>query len=942
MDLELFKKLFLFRTDIYAKQVDAGHYIKVDEPLTDEVIQQHLDGEQTIGLYQLKEDKLKWACLDIDLKKKVWGADDFDLSEWEDVLKEQAEEAKRLLKLDGIPSYIEHSGHKGYHVWMFFEEPVKAQPVKSGMERIFGRMKKMDENIAWEIFPKQGELRGDDVGSLVKGAAGFHNKSQEFSRFIDTIDPNDIQWAKEYKFYNLAPFERMRYDCGAINQAWEDAVEEGHASHHLRLAIGILFSNVAEEEQEIATEYIIDEFFSKLDDFDEATTREHLDHIRNKPQEGEETGYAPISCRTLQSENYGICPARCQEIKDGTTPHDFYKWEKGITKEGTSYHGSDPLDGGYDHRNGGEGSSELNKYFIKNNCYYFRKKNESIKISSFVIDLQYNYVAEDDQDSKTFYEGEFRSEQGEVVPFNVESDSFSDNKRLESLIYASLSPRNLLVPKSMFQLKQASQATSKTEKINVGKTFGFNDPAGSASKYPTKYITPSVIIDKDGVHKNEEIILDLSSEGSAGNLDLKIGTDEIFEDVKKNIKENFLQLLNPGASLSCFAHTFVPIVFPFISAFGDNTRYSFFLRGTSGTGKSYTTALMQNFYGSFEEGDITGWKSTPNALSRKGYYFKDAIFNIDDYKKDNLGTAWEISQKNGLLQSFSDQSARDRMKQDLTLNKSFPIRGWITTAAEHLPEGEASVLARIVPIEAVKEVTEYEKGRKCMRYKQYYPVFTARFIHHIFNTHPAIIDSTFEQYVTKFHKKVEKHSNGFRIARFTAILTTAFHLVAKFTWPKKEAQDKIDFFVDYQIKRMHQTIYEASEELASEKFVQIINELISTGKASLQESSSSNVVKSGFEHAEIIGYYGTVRDGDIEKEVPHLVASRAWELVQKNLQASGNKIGHTLRSVIQDLYQQGYLLDDREVVRKMNNNSARVIRFYPDKFNPKELEDIFD
>ncbi|MDI6904764.1 MAG: DUF1882 domain-containing protein [Candidatus Bathyarchaeia archaeon] len=50
---DTFFRLWVSRHSAYAIQQPDGCYLKVDEPLTIEVIQKHLKGEITVGLYQL-------------------------------------------------------------------------------------------------------------------------------------------------------------------------------------------------------------------------------------------------------------------------------------------------------------------------------------------------------------------------------------------------------------------------------------------------------------------------------------------------------------------------------------------------------------------------------------------------------------------------------------------------------------------------------------------------------------------------------------------------------------------------------------------------------------------------------------------------------------------------------------------------------------------------
>ena len=63
-------KLFVHRKDVFSKQQKTGVYWPEKKPLTEEIIQQHLNGEISVGVYCLNTDNtVKWACIDLDIKK---------------------------------------------------------------------------------------------------------------------------------------------------------------------------------------------------------------------------------------------------------------------------------------------------------------------------------------------------------------------------------------------------------------------------------------------------------------------------------------------------------------------------------------------------------------------------------------------------------------------------------------------------------------------------------------------------------------------------------------------------------------------------------------------------------------------------------------------------------------------------------------------------------
>ena len=134
--IALFRSLFRGREDVYAVGWEnpdgrAGYIPKADRnwkayyasrledrkkvdrktrtfrPLTDEVIRQHLAGEQTIGIYPLLVDETCWF-LAVDFDKKTWQEDS---AAFLDVCQELR-----------VPAALERSvSGNGGHVWIFFD-----------------------------------------------------------------------------------------------------------------------------------------------------------------------------------------------------------------------------------------------------------------------------------------------------------------------------------------------------------------------------------------------------------------------------------------------------------------------------------------------------------------------------------------------------------------------------------------------------------------------------------------------------------------------------------------------------------------------------------------------------------------------------------------------------------------------------------------------------
>ncbi len=156
---QLFRRRFVQRTDVYAVQLDSGGYTVVRQPLTDEVIRQHLQARLTLGLYSAVDSTTKWLCLDIDTHGEA--------------------EIRRLwqgLESLHLPYLTEFSGQKGYHLWVFFSSPIP---------NWLARRMVRDVADGHEVFPKQDRIPEGGLGNLVKAPWGVHRVTGVRCVFVD-------------------------------------------------------------------------------------------------------------------------------------------------------------------------------------------------------------------------------------------------------------------------------------------------------------------------------------------------------------------------------------------------------------------------------------------------------------------------------------------------------------------------------------------------------------------------------------------------------------------------------------------------------------------------------------------------------------------------------------------------------------------------------------
>ena len=90
----------------------VGRKTRTFLPLTEAVIENHLLGKETIGVYPLLSDETCWFL-----------AADFDKKSWQDDARAFFDACTEM----GVSAALERSrSGSGGHVWIFFEEPLPA------------------------------------------------------------------------------------------------------------------------------------------------------------------------------------------------------------------------------------------------------------------------------------------------------------------------------------------------------------------------------------------------------------------------------------------------------------------------------------------------------------------------------------------------------------------------------------------------------------------------------------------------------------------------------------------------------------------------------------------------------------------------------------------------------------------------------------------------
>lgn len=160
--IAVFRSLFRGREDVFARYWDnpgtgKSGYAPVRLPLDDAVIEDHLRGRHTIGVYPLLHDDSCWFL-----------AADFDEAEWMDDVAAFVSTARE----SGLGPAVERSrSGNGAHVWFFFREPVPAQAARVLGSQLISRAIRRRHQIKLKsydrLFPNQDTLPKGGFGNLI-------------------------------------------------------------------------------------------------------------------------------------------------------------------------------------------------------------------------------------------------------------------------------------------------------------------------------------------------------------------------------------------------------------------------------------------------------------------------------------------------------------------------------------------------------------------------------------------------------------------------------------------------------------------------------------------------------------------------------------------------------------------------------------------------------
>jgi hypothetical protein len=397
-------------------------------------------------------------------------------------------------------------------------------------------------------------------------------------------------------------------------------------------------------------------------------------------------------------------------------------------------------------------------------------------LSNFVVIIDEDVTIEDDFERQRVFRGRlFRA--GQDVPFQIAAKDFADNNKLKAALFETGGPEIVIDSSKISDLRSAVSIIStqkhRIPERRVTKNFGWNADR-TAFLVPGGAITAQGFA-KAGTHPAAEV--DLSEEELARYLALRpLDGDELVR-LKRHVVEDLLACQDKSVTYPLLAAAALAVLMPFAAGMGCPALW---LTGLSGTGKSFIAMLMANFFGAFPPGAVgrfATWSATPNYLQRQGYFFRNALFLIDDFKPEVIRPREVVR----LLQTYADGTARGRLKPNSRTNVSRPIRGLLVSTGEDILQQHASVLARTIVVRVPQGSKDLARGRRCLEECHHYSGVMGDFIRWLLaEKRTASFAPRVDSWRQRYYSDVAGQQNDLRIACNLALLAGAFELIAEY------------------------------------------------------------------------------------------------------------------------------------------------------------------
>jgi hypothetical protein len=463
---------------------------------------------------------------------------------------------------------------------------------------------------------------------------------------------------------------------------------------------------------------------------------------------------------------------------------------------------------------------------------YIVRGSRATRLANFIMTIDSDTTIVDDLGSERRYSGRVIIA-GESFSFTIPADEWVSNEKFRSCIAKAAGHGAVFFGgrEDVAQARNAIELNSHAPKRTFTSAQGWTEDNA-------RYLTSTGYVDAEGFKKygpEDKLRVDLSGEDAAAGLDLKRFKPRRLVKVREHIVRDFLALQTRPVVMTMVGAVGLAI----LEKFAENPqRAAIWLKGLTGAGKSYLLKLAMCFFGRFGLGyegrSSPCWSWTANRIEKGGYYFKDALYGVDDYKPEFV----DVRTASKIIQSYADRHARGRLQSDARTAKMYPIRGLLVCTSEDLPQSNSASLARMVVMAVSNLEKDDKRAQRCEAMATDYAGVTSDFIAWLIREKRL---ETFKQSVQqlkqRFKSGLETHQNCDRIAANLAMLGAAAYEFAMYlgksrAWPTWESY--ATKFIDTDLIEARNTMLGlVREQQPSEVFVSELSTLINCGRVQI-------------------------------------------------------------------------------------------------------------
>lgn len=350
------------------------------------------------------------------------------------------------------------------------------------------------------------------------------------------------------------------------------------------------------------------------------------------------------------------------------------------------------------------------------------------------------------------------------VPFIISAVDFFSH-RLFTRIMNEIDPQAVLYG-SLKDLRTAAQELSSPNipEKKIVAISGF-DLEGN-------FHCGALLVTPKGFQKKGPPGVELETGHFARNLGFLMPEKSKLRALAGHILRDVLWLKSPKVTYPLIGHIALA---PFTSAATEITgkeKVAMHLQGSSGCGKTFLGTLAMSFFGKFD-GTIPSWSSTANAIEAEGYWFRDGLFLVDDYKAAFVPQETVVR----VFQGYADGHGRLRLKSNARTQDHRYIRGLLLSTGEDFVSDIESVTGRTICLQVEPEKNE-EAGKRCWEMRHTYPMFLPGLVQMIISRPgwKEWVRTFVDEKIAELAEETRGLSNGLRIASNWALNALGFHL----------------------------------------------------------------------------------------------------------------------------------------------------------------------